>query len=522
LGRRLPKRYNGGHAVIELSAASKVGRMLRILGSNKRLCDGLSRRDFLQASSLGLLGLGAQTALSPAAHASPAGGSFGKAKRCILLYLYGAASQIETFDPKPLAPAEVRGELGAISTSVPGIEIGELLPLTSRIVDRATIVRSMTHPYPLHASAFTLTSIPTIDVPLQMSPRDPRHWPFIGSVVDYLADQRGEPAPDVARNIGLPWRLSSRRPLAAGDNAGPYGAWLGRAYDPLWTDFQGQGTRESTYTFGEQTIRCHDPYGPLQPDCRFGLAADATLPGGLTLDRLNRRRSLLEQVDDARRMADASVSTRSYDDFRQQAFGYLTTDTLSTALDVAREPRALREQYGMTLFGQASLVARRLLEAGTQFVTVLWDEFKLVNSAWDTHFYHYELMREQLCPGLDRALSSLVLDLEARGMLDDTLIVCTTEHGRTPKLENVPGGGRGHWAQAYSTLLVGGGVARGKVVGRTDRIAGAVLDTPISPKDILATMYHLLGIDPETLILDRLGRPMPVGGEGKVRHELLA
>ena len=350
-------------------------------------------------------------------------------------------------------PRQVRGELGAISTSVPGVQIGELLPQTARIIDRATIVRSMTHPYPLHASAFTLTSIPTIDVPLQMSPRDPRHWPFIGSVVDYLADQRGEPAPPIARNIGLPWRLSSRRPYAAGDNAGPYGAWLGRAYDPLWTDFQGKGTRVSTYTFGNQTIRCKDPYGPLEPDCRFGLSADAQLPDGLTLDRLNRRRSLLEQFDDARRMLDASAATRSFDDFRQQAFSYLTTSTLGDALDVAREPAAMRERYGMTLFGQASLVARRLLEAGTQFVTVLWDEFELVNSAWDTHYYHYELMREQLCPGLDRALSTLVLDLEARGMLDDTLIVCTTEHGRTPKLENVQGGGRGHWAQAYSTLL---------------------------------------------------------------------
>jgi hypothetical protein len=260
----------------------------------------------------------------------------------------------------------------------------------------------------------------------------------------------------------------------------------------------------------------------LESDCRFGLSADARLGGGVTLDRLNGRRSLLQQFDDARRMADTNTATRSFDDFRQQAFSYLTTSTLSDALDVAREPAALRERYGMTLFGQASLVARRLLEAGTQFVTVLWDEFELVNSAWDTHYYHYELMREQLCPGLDRALSTLILDLEDRGMLDDTLVVCTTEQGRTPKLENVTGGGRGHWAQAYSTLLVGGGVARGKVVGRTDRIAGAVLDTPISPKDILATMYHLLGIDPEATIRDRLGRPIPIAGEGRVRHELLA
>ena len=437
--------------------------MLRILGSHKRLCDGVSRRDFLQAGTLGMLGLGAGRALGGEAAATAAAkpsGSFGSAKRCIFLYLYGAASQLETFDPKPLAPTEVRGELGAIATSVPGVHIGELLPQTARIIDRATIVRSMTHPYPLHASAFTMTSIPTIDVPLQMKPRDPRHWPFIGSVVDFLADQSGAAEPPVARNIGLPWRLSSRRPYAAGDNAGPYGAWLGRAYDPLWTDFQGTGTRTSTYTFGEQTIRCRDPYGPLEPDCRFGLAADATLPDGLTLDRLNRRRSLLSQFDDARRMVDSSTAARSFDDFRQQAFSYLTSSTLSDALDVAREPDKLREQYGMTLFGQASLVARRLLEAGSQFVTVLWDEFELVNSAWDTHFYHYELMREQLCPGLDRALSTLVVDLEDRGMLDDTLIVLTTEHGRTPRLEKgAAGGGRGHWSQAYSTVLIGGGAA---------------------------------------------------------------
>jgi hypothetical protein len=496
--------------------------MLRILGSRKRLCDGVSRRDFLSAASLGMLTLGGPALTPCSASASTRLPSFGRAKRCILIYLYGAASQIETFDPKPEAPSEVRGELGAISTNVPGVQIGELLPRFSRVVDRATIVRSMTHPYPLHASAYTLTSIPTIDVPLQMSPRDPRHWPFIGSVVDYLADQRGEEKPAVARNIGLPWRLSSRRPYAAGDNAGPYGAWLGRAYDPLWSDFQGNGTRESTYTFGEQTIRCHDPYGPLAPDCRFGLAADGQLPGELTLDRLNRRRSLLEQVEDARQLADANTSTKTYADFQRQAFDYLTTDALAGALDVSREPIAIREQFGMTLFGQAALVARRLLEAGSQFVTVLWDEFALVNSAWDTHYYHYELMREQLCPGLDGALSSLVLDLELRGMLDETLIVVTTEHGRTPKLENVSGGGRGHWARAYSTVLIGGGAARGKVVGRTDRIAGAVEETPVSPKDILATMYHLLGIDPATMIRDRLGRPLPVGGEGQVRPELLA
>ncbi|MGD9647360.1 MAG: DUF1501 domain-containing protein, partial [Pirellulales bacterium] len=232
--------------------------------------------------------------------------------------------------------------------------------------------------------------------------------------------------------------------------------------------------------------------------------------------------ALVQQFDDARREFDDKSAARSFDHFRNQAFSYLTTNTLRDALDVEREPAPLRARYGHTLFGQATLVARRLLEAGTQFVTVLWDEFELVNSAWDTHYYHYELMREQLCPGFDRAFSTLLLDLEERGLLDDTLVVCTTEHGRTPKLErDAAGGGRGHWAQAYSSILAGGGVARGRVVGRTDRIAGSVVDTPVSPKDLLATMYHLLGIDPEATIADRLGRPVAIGGEGRVRRELL-
>ncbi|MCH7493945.1 DUF1501 domain-containing protein, partial [bacterium] len=314
-----------------------------------------------------------------------------------------------TFDPKPDAPREVRGELGAISTSVPGVQIGELLPQTARIIDRVTIVRSMTHPYPLHASAFTLTSIPTINVPLQMSPRDPRHWPFIGSVVDYLADQRGEPAPPIARNIGLPWRLSSRRAYAAGDNAGPYGAWLGRAYDPLWTDFEGKGTRVSTYTFDNKTIRCNDPYGPLEPDCRFGLAADATLPDGVTLDRLNRRRSLLEQFDDARRMIEANAATRSFDDFRQQAFSYLTTSTLSDALDVACEPAAMRERVA-ELRAEAGGVRPRLARLAGQLqnegflqnappakVEEIKERLRAATEARDAALSRAEWIEERLC-----------------------------------------------------------------------------------------------------------------------------
>jgi uncharacterized protein (DUF1501 family) len=195
---------------------------------------------------------------------------------------------------------------------------------------------------------------------------------------------------------------------------------------------------------------------------------------------------------------------------------------LGDALDVAREPMALRERYGMTLFGQSCLAARRLLEAGGKFVTVFWDEYGLVNTGWDTHIHHYSRLKDELGPGLDAAFSALVEDLEARGMLADTAIAVMSEHGRTPRMQNVTGGGRDHWARAYSALFAGGGFARGRVVGRTDRQAGTVTETPFSPKDVLATLYHLMGIDPHTEIFDRLGRPLPVGGIGRVREELLA
>jgi arylsulfatase A-like enzyme len=176
----------------------------------------------------------------------------------------------------------------------------------------------------------------------------------------------------------------------------------------------------------------------------------------------------------------------------------------------------------MHLFGQATLAARRLVEAGSRFVTVFWDDFVKLQSAWDTHYNHFPKMRNLLCPGLDQTLAALIEDLEARGLLDETAIACISEHGRTPNLDNVKGGGRGHWSGTYSAIFAGGGFARGKVVGKSDRSGGEVADNPVSPKDVLATLYHLMGIDPHQTIPDRLGRPIPVAGEGVVRPELLA
>jgi hypothetical protein len=264
-----------------------------------------------------------------------------------------------------------------------------------------------------------------------------------------------------------------------------------------------------------------EPYIGITPDSRFSIASATELPPGLTLDRLDTRRSLVEQFDDARRDLRATDAGRSLGRYREMAFDLIGSAKVRAALDLDREPRPLRESYGMTIFGQASLTARRLVEAGCKFVSVFWDEFGLAGSAWDTHWDHYPRMRNELMPGFDRALSGLIADLDQRGLLDSTLVLCLSEHGRTPKLASVKGGGRDHWSQAYSAILAGGGIARGRVVGRTDKIAGTVAERPISPKDVLATTYHLLGIDSETTLTDRTGRPMPLVA-GSVLADALA
>jgi hypothetical protein len=483
------------------------------------------RRDFLQAGALGLGGLGlgdllrAEEGAAASAIRPP---SFGRAKACILLYLYGSPSQLETFDVKPDAPLEIRGELGTIATSIPGFAIGELLPETARVLDRATVVRSMTHPYPVHGIAYATSGLPNPEGAVEVSPRDPRHWPFIGSVIDYLEKRSGGgPIPDVPPNLALPFPLSTRR-SGQPFRAGPYGGFLGPAFDPVWTEFEGEGTQPFVQENRGVVQEFRDPYGGIRPDGRFQLSGTAMRSGEITLDRLARRRSLREQLDEARRRCDADVRAASFDRARETAYALLTSSRVARALDLGEEPPALRERYGMTLFGQGALAARRLVEAGGRLVSLFWDEFGLADSAWDTHYQHYPRMKNELCPSFDLGYSALLRDLDDRGLLDETLVVCISEHGRTPKLNSAQGGGRDHWSRAYSAIFAGGGFARGNVVGRTDRIAGDVVSTPISPKDVLATVYHLLGIDPETLIHDSLDRPFPIAGSGIVRPELLA
>ena len=500
--------------------------MLTILGSTRTFCGGMSRRDWLRVGTLGLAGISLPQMFrlqeAAAAADQPRPRSFGKAKSVILIHLYGSPSQLETVDPKPDAPEEIRGELKHIPSNVPGLDVCELLPNLAKVMDRCTVLRSMTHPYPLHGVAFALTGVPAIDVPMELNPRDSRHWPFFGSVIDYVdaRDPKRNGPRTVPANIALPWQMSSRR-VGEVPRAGPYAAFLGGEYNPVWTDFIGQATRSHQKTLADKVYTDNDPYIGVSPDSYFVVPSASDLQGEITLDRLNRRRSLVEQLDQARDDLAATASGKQMDRYRGMTYDLLGSDQLRTALDVRLEPAATRAIYGDTLFGQGCLAARRLVEAGSRVVSVFWDEYGLAGSGWDTHWDHFPRMRKELCPGFDQGWYGLITDLDQRGLLDDVLVVCTSEHGRTPRLSQGRNGGRDHWSRVYSSLAAGAGVTRGNVVGASDKQGGDVAHRPISPKDLLATMYHLLGIDHQMIVHDALGRPLPLV-EGHVIGEMLS
>lgn len=505
--------------------------MLNLLGTKRQLCDGLSRRDLLHVGGMGLWGLTLASAgqSAKALETKPAATGaqlpqFGKARRCVLIYLFGAAPQHETFDPKPDAPAEIQGELKAIATSLAGVQFGEGLPKTAQVADRLTIVRSMSHPYPLHGAAYALSGLPTYTTDLEARPRDDRQWPYVGSIADYFwTQQSGQAAKPVLQHVGLPWAFNSQAE-DLGLLAGPYASFLGAQYDPLWTQYHGAGQKQAPKCRHEQPKVYDDPYAACPRDGRFTFQGSSPRPEELADARLGLRQTLLRQFDEARREMDQAAAVRDYGSQKERALSLLSSPKLREALDLARESEALREQYGYTLFGQSCLAARRLLEAGSRFVTVFWDAYgTYFSGGWDTHQNHYPRLKEYLLPGFDAAFAAFIGDLEQRGLLEDTVVICTTEHGRTPQIDSKPvGAARHHWSKAYSTVLAGGGTPRGAVVGKTDASGGEVADGPITPKDIQATALHLLGIDPQTPVYDRLHRPHPPAGDGQVRRELLA
>ncbi len=481
-----------------------------------------SRRELLQAGGLGFLGLGLSDLYR--AEASPITQEergFGKAKACILLFLFGSPPQHETFDPKPLAPAEIQGEMKAIPTSVPGIHIGEGLPYTAAIADKLTIVRSMTHPYPLHGVAYALSGMPTYTPAVEFKPRDPLHRPFMGSVVDYLEQRRyGDPV-GMPRNVGLPWLFGSKS--TEPPMAGPYATFLGSTHDPLWTDWEGDGTTIVPRLTDGQSQEVRDPFAAVAPTGKFKLDPGFQPLADVDPSRLDARTLLLGQFNNTRSALELAASKSTYDRHQHRAISLLTSNKIREALDIHQEAPALRDKYGMSLFGQSCLAARRLVERGCRFVSVFWDPFgPYGGSVWDTHANHFPRLKNYLLPAFDRSFSTLISDLEERGLLDETLVVCTSEHGRTPQIDNKPqGAARHHWSRAYSSVFAGSGTARGKVVGKTDAHASDVVEAPMSPKDMQATVYHLLGIDPHTTVPDREGRPHPIAGDGQLKTELL-
>jgi hypothetical protein len=424
-----------------------------------------SRRDVIRASALGLLG-----GFVPAASAVPKP----SAKSVIVLFMWGGPSHIDTWDPKPDAAAEVRGEFKAIQTSVSGLRISEHFPKLATRAARYAVVRSMTHTDPAHLSPvhhlFTGRVAPKPNSDADGASR--ADAPCLGAVVGKMAPGAG-PAPTA---VTLPWAVS--HPSAPGGTApGQNAGWLGAGFDPF--------------------LVTGDPNSP-----RFrvaGLSGPADVPA----ERLAERAGLLRGLESAGRPGAGS------DALRAQAFDLLSSPALAAAFDLSREPAATRDRYGRHTHGQSCLLARRLVEAGSRLVTVNWPDDK--QSFWDTHGNNFPSLKNRLMPPADQGFAALLDDLDERGLLRDTLVVWVGEFGRTPRVEKA---GRQHWPQCYSAVLAGGGVRGGVVHGSSDRIGAYPAENPVSPADLTATIYHALGIDPETPVADRLGRSQALT-EGK-------
>jgi hypothetical protein len=474
--------------------------MFRILGHPKRTCDGLTRRELLLAGGLAALGV---------APGRAADGPPRKAKSVICLFLFGGWSQLETFDVKPDAPTDVRGPYRPIPSALPGFPVSEHIPLIGRRLDRVAVVRSVHSDDANHNTSAILTGRhATIGgTALKgINPGIPHDWPYFMSALQHLEYARG-PA-GLPANVCVPNRLGL---LEGYNRTGPFGGFLGARLDPVCT------------RVGRTGERLFQPNG-VRPDT-LSFAPAGIEPGpGVTLDQLSRRADLLRQFDEHRAAVLRSPVTEKLDSSRRQALELVTSDRFRKALDLSAEPTALRDRYGWNLFGQSVLLSRRLVEAGVPLVTAIWDCTKEDNDiallGWDTHWDHFKACDGWLLPGLDAALSALLDDLDARGLMDETLVVVLSEMGRTPKINGRAG--RDHWVGAYCALFAGAGIRPGVVYGKTDRIASAVTEHPASPQDLLATVYHLCGIGSDAVVYDRQRRQMPLYGDGQPIGGILA
>ncbi len=444
---------------------------------------------------LSLIGLGLPTFLrQQAVHAAPsatgsvhAANGFGAAQAVILVYLQGSPSHIDLWDPKPDAPAEIRGEFQPIATNVPGMQLGEVLPLLAEQAQHFTLIRSMgVKPKGLRNHGSAIYMLMTGTDPNNFSstglavPPGRDDLPSVGSIV---ARQRPSPSGGLSY-VAVCGPVKEGKEVGVGQSAGI----LGAAYDPF--------------------TMYDDPTQPLK------LEAFA-LPGDVTLDRLQSRVDLRSSIDAQR---EAARTTATFDTYYERALALVQSHQAVQAFRLDAESDATRDRYGRTRFGQSCLLARRLVEAGTRFVQVTWparsDDEPVAgpDGSWDTHRNNFPTLRQHRCPVFDHTLSALLADLAAHGLLETTLVVAVGEFGRSPKIgapttDNVGPGGRDHWPECYSCLIAGGGVRPGQVYGESDRFAAWPKSNPVHPYDLITTIYHALGIDPATEYHDSLNRP---------------
>ena len=421
-----------------------------------RDCRGVSRRELLQVGGLGILGIN----LADAFAVNATSANRRAETSCIFVFLEGGPSPIETFDPKPNAPVDVRGPYGHIVTKVPGLHVCELLPMMAERMDRCALIRSLTGFTGAH------TATPALSGSIQSRTT-------YGAVVAKLKGQAGDMPP----YIHLGGKLFN--------SPGVGGGILGTAYDP---------------------VEIPDPTGTKVQLPQFALSAD------VSAERFQNRRDLLASIDQMRSKAHANPAVEKMDSLHQRAVDMLTSPKVRDAFDMAKEKESVRSRYGANFFGQSLLMARRLVEAGTRFVQVKWYDW---DGAWDIHGFNstgIERMEEELCPRFDQGLSALLDDLHDRGQLASTLVVVMGEMGRTPKINKW--GGRDHWGHSLFALLAGGGVAPGTVIGETDATCAYPATNPVQPAELAATLYRLLGIDTnaDPRIRPFIGNAAPVAG----------
>jgi hypothetical protein len=448
--------------------------MLNVAANDRyRYCDGLTRRSFLQAGLLGAAGLALPDFLRLKAQAAPTGPS-ARDTAVILIWLDGGPTHMDSYDVKTEAPAEYRGAMKVCQTSVPGIRICDLMPRQARVMDRLAIVRSLHHTTGDHfAGAHWMLTGYHGSTAANMDPM----YPSAGSVT---ARVRGANRPGLPAYVAVP--IAASVGLVPGYNSAAY---LGAAYNPFQTG-------------GD----------PNQPN--FSVR-NLTLPGGVTMEQLEDRRQLLQTFDTLRRDIDRSGALDSMDRFQREAYELISGPAAREAFAIGKEDPRLRDRYGRHNWAQSCLLARRLVEAGVTFVTVHM-------GGWD-HHAAIEPAMKNLLPIVDRAVASLVEDLSERGLYDKVAICMCGEFGRTPRVNK--DAGRDHWGQSGFVLLGGGGLKGGQVVGSTTEKGEYPKDRPVTPEDMLATLYHVLGIDTKQVFLDKVGRPHPILSKGEPIAELV-